>query len=84
MHEHIPAEEELVDDGNPREPICEKCGDEMEWADCYEIDCEDGSYDGYEEDPTWYDPGEWVKCSTCEGKGGWWICVRCSPEIDHG
>jgi len=75
MHEHIPAEEELVDDGNPREPICESAATNG-MGRLLRIDCEDGLLRRLRRRSTWYDPGEWVKCSTCEGKGGWWICVK--------
>lgn len=63
-------------------PCCEKCGSEMDWADCWQIDCEDGQYDLGEEDCINYDLGTYVTCETCEGKGGWWYCPNkaCSPE----
>lgn len=55
-------------------PYCKKCGNGMDWADCWQIDCEEGVYDAYEEDCINNDPGTWMTCETCEGKGGWWYC----------
>lgn len=70
---------------------CPKCGDEMEWADCWQIDCEDGVYDTYEEDPINNSPGDYETCSTCGGHGGWLFCRNCesksnaqSEEVNHG
>lgn len=65
---------ETYDDVWELTPCCEKCGNEMDWADCYQIDCEDGQVDVGEQDCINYAPGTYVKCDTCEGKGGWWYC----------
>lgn len=67
-------------------PCCKKCGGEMDWADCWQIDCEEGEYDEYEEDPINFSPGSYRKCETCEGKSGWWYCPNkaCSPQGEHG
>ena len=65
---------------------CSNCGCEMDWADCWMIDCEEGYYDLGEEDCINYDPGTYVKCSECEGNGGWWYCPnkQCTPaEADQ-
>ncbi len=60
---------------------CSRCGWEMEWAECHMIDCEDGVYDAYEEDCINNDPGTFVNCSECHGKGGHWYCPndKCHP-----
>jgi hypothetical protein len=65
---------------------CKKCGCEMDWADCWMIDCEEGYYDLGEEDCINYDPGTYVKCSECEGNGGWWYCPNkeCSGSPTTG
>lgn len=63
-----------VDYDEPVYQFCKKCGSEMEWVDCWQIDCEDGCYDAYEEDCINNDPGTFVICETCEGDGGWWCC----------
>ncbi len=62
--------EDVPDDG----PTCPVCGGDLQWEDCCEIGCEDGFHDGYEKDPLWYDEGDFVRCETCHGKGGWWVC----------
>lgn len=61
--------------------VCKKCGNLLDWADCWQIDCEEGYYDEYEEDPINFAPGSYRKCETCEGKGGWWYCPNpsCKP-----
>lgn len=60
--------------------VCEKCHGDMLWTDCWQIDCENGSYDAYEEDCINNDPGTWMTCETCEGKGGWWYCPTCAKK----
>jgi len=56
---------------------CPKCGNEMDWEDCWMVDCEEGTYDLYEEDPIFYSPGDRAGCEECGGKGGWWYCPSC-------
>lgn len=58
-------------------PVCKFCGEEMEWSDCWNCGGE-GSFDGYEEDPLWYDQGDEIPCSFCNSKGGYYICTN--PE----
>lgn len=53
--------------------ICEGCGRDCDEIDCYACNGE-GGFDGYEEDPLWYDLGDIVACSECDGRGGWWRC----------
>ena len=53
--------------------ICCLCQCEMEWEDCSACGG-DGFFDGYEEDPNWYQPGECVDCSQCGGEGGAHVC----------
>lgn len=59
---------------------CGTCGSELDWADCYMIDCEEGYYDLGEEDCINYDPGTYMKCEACDGKGGWWYCPVCPSK----
>lgn len=58
---------------------CCLCDFEMEWAECQEC-CGDGGFDGYEEDPNWYHPGEIATCHMCNGRGGDYWC----PNNDCG
>jgi len=53
---------------------CALCDTEMDWEDCSACGG-DGFFDGYEEDPNWYQPGEEVPCSQCGGRGGDYWCV---------
>ena len=48
---------------------CFLCDTEMDWEDCSACGG-DGFFDGYEEDPNWYAPGETVTCAQCGGEGG--------------
>lgn len=59
-------------DGEIETTDCDICGNEMYFEEC--TNCEDGVISGYEEDPLWYEPDDYIQCSTCGGKGGWWVC----------
>ncbi len=65
----------------PAGPFCKRCGGDMEWVECY-AGCDDGYFDGYEEDPLWYYPGETVRCETCQGASGWWECFHCQETAN--
>lgn len=69
------------DDDYDEEPACKHCGYQLDWAECHMIDCEDGWYDDYEEDCINNDPGTYVICRECNGKGGHWYCANkdCNP-----
>jgi hypothetical protein len=63
---------------------CPRCSEPVRQRQCTALDCEDGYFDGYEDDPLWYDPGDLVRYSECGGKGvvRWWSeqklrTVRC-------
>lgn len=60
--------------------VCRRCGADAEWIECW-AGCEDGYYDGFEDDPMWYDEGDYIPCDTCSGRGGWWGCCNldCPP-----
>lgn len=42
--------------------------------------CENGYFDGYEEDPLWYEEGETIRCSACKGEGGFTVCGDCNAD----
>lgn len=63
-----------IDYDEPQYHFCKKCGNEMAWADCWQINCEEGQYDEYEDDAINFAPGSYRNCETCKGKGGWWYC----------
>lgn len=65
-------------DFDEEDDTCPECGTPMEWSPCHMIDCEEGNYDLYEEDPINYDPGTYAACSECDGEGGSWYCPKCS------
>jgi hypothetical protein len=70
-----------LDDYTP----CEHCGEEMEWQDCWDCGGE-GGRDGEDlmmEDPLWYGPDDFETCSSCLGKGGYWICHNSKNHIDQ-
>lgn len=82
-------------EGNEGSVVCAACSCECEWEQCH-AGCEDGYFDGYEEDPLWYDEGDLVPCNECGGHGGSWWCinqecktgevwntVKRSPQIPH-
>ena len=66
----------------PVYPVCKKCGNEMDWRDCY--NCEEGySYHDCGEDCCCcLDPEPNVRCDICEGKEGWHQCMHCHPWED--
>lgn len=61
-----------MDDYEPGD--CPKCGGYALYYHCYEIGCDDGVIDVYDDDPINNDPGDDETCSVCNGKGGWWVC----------
>jgi hypothetical protein len=73
----LDRQETGIDADEPVYHFCKKCGNEMQWADCWMIDCEDGWYDMSEQDCINYEPGTYAKCETCEGHGGWCYCPQC-------
>lgn len=66
----------LTDEYNPH--TCKICDCELEWFECGS--CDDGFYEGYDEDPLWYDPGDLVRCGECNGQGGW---LECPNAVNH-
>jgi len=59
--------------------VC-KCGNDMEWRDCW--NCEDG-YSGHdcgEDCCCCLEPEDNVECDICDGEGGWLACPICTPE----
>lgn len=61
---------------------CALCHSEMEWAECMACGG-DGFFDGHEEDPNWYNPGDTVDCSQCAGQGGdhWCPTEKCPTHV---
>jgi len=68
------ARNEKADAGKVPEDVCPICGADWEWADCHALDCDDGYYDAYEDDPTNESPGTFVVCQECGGEGGYSYC----------
>jgi hypothetical protein len=58
---------------------CAACGYDCEWTECQD-GCDDGYFDGYDEDPLWYDPGDLRPCCECGGQGGIFWCEN--PKCD--
>ncbi len=63
-------------------PDCPECGSPTDWLRCWNCGG-DGCFDGYEEDPLWYDEGDFIPCSECRGKGGWFRCHECRECFDN-
>lgn len=64
--------------------ICPRHGDvgcATEWVPCSN-GCQDGYFDGYEDDPLWYDEGDFIKCDACGGDGGHMLCTQCIVETE--
>lgn len=60
--------------------ICSEHGDvtgNTAWVHCWN-GCDDGSFDAYEDDPLWNDPGDREACEACHGKGGFVVCGVCN------
>lgn len=73
---------------------CPKCGTETRSRECTDLGCDEGYHDDYEDDPLWFDPGDFSPCSTCHGMGivrwcpgdgcGWhWRGETLKTDRDH-
>ena len=67
--------------------LCEKHGEVRNpaWVNCWN-GCDEGYFDGYEDDPLWYDEGDLIRCEECRGKGGWPVCPECNinnPDVEY-
>jgi hypothetical protein len=62
---------------------CPECGEyEVRSRDCYEITCDDGWCDEYEDDPINFAPGEeYTMCHECLGTGVLRWCAKCGCDI---
>lgn len=64
-----------------------RCPDET--CDCggVRIECYsrggEGEFDGYEDDPLWYQPGEMECCHNCGGSGRLTACAKAIGEEDE-
>lgn len=74
-------ENTMDDDIQIHDDHCPQCGHYTYWRECPAFDCEDGYYDGYEDDPLWYDPGELVRCEECHGRGYFHWCPNCGYDL---
>lgn len=61
---------------------CPKCEGPMRQRECTSLGCDDGYYDGYEDDPLWYDEGDLVPCGECRGRGFFQWCPN--PNCGKG
>lgn len=64
-------------------PECPRCGNATDWLPCWNCGG-DGGFDGYDDDPLWYDEGDVIVCGHCHGTGGWWMCGRCGQYLGEG
>jgi hypothetical protein len=49
--------------------------------DCYTCQGE-GEWDGYEDDPLWFLPGEMERCYACNGEGWRTACAKTLDDED--
>src|ERR1017187_8984117 len=62
------------------EKYCPNCRHQAFRRDCWECGAE-GSFDGYEDDPLRYSPGERIECQTCYGEGSHCWCPNCGWDL---
>ena len=53
--------------------LCARCGEPLEWEDCWQCFGE-GGFDRYAEEPLEALPGEYERCTVCDGEGGYMQC----------
>lgn len=71
-----------MDDYEIEDEPCPACGAmEVRWCDCGA--CEDGMIDRYDEDPLWYDQGDYEPCEECGGFGILRWCRACGWDQAH-
>jgi DnaJ-class molecular chaperone len=63
-----------MDDWEYSDYSCPKCGEQLARRDCEDCGGEGINDDLYEEDPFWYDEGDWEYCSNCNGDGAFFWC----------
>jgi hypothetical protein len=61
-------------------PRCKCC--DMFWEVCWSCGGEGIHDDLFEEDPLWYNPGDYEVCNECNGNGGFWMC-DCDENGKH-
>ena len=69
----------VFDDAPDQDRYCAICGGYMDWIDCWQCGGE-GEFDMYEDDPMWYEPGDFEDCDVCRGAGGYWECASLPHE----
>jgi hypothetical protein len=63
-------------------PRCKCCS--TDWQDCHDCGGEGYSHHDCGEDSCCCaDPEDNVACGTCQGKGGWTICLGSCDELGH-
>lgn len=61
-------------DGRDWDCMCARCGSSVMRVRCDSCGG-DGVVEVYEEDPLNSDPGDMDRCDTCDGEGGWLVCL---------
>lgn len=70
-------DDEIALDSTP----CQSCGAGHTYTrECWDCGGE-GAFDGYEDDPLWYQPGEYETCGTCNGRGFFHWCRACGNDV---
>lgn len=67
----------------PPPKCCEKCGNELDWRDCWQCGGEGYTdHDCGEDCCCCLNPEPNVRCDECRGKGGWLQCRACYTGED--
>lgn len=75
--ERIKYNSSFDDDIELDEIHCPKCGTNTRSRSCTSLGCDDGYHDDYEDDPLWFDEGDYSKCDECSGTGIERWCPDC-------
>lgn len=72
----------MNDDYEWCDEACPKCAHAPSHVrDCTVLGCDEGSVDGYEDDPINADPGDFSACSECRGTGIEHWCPKCGYDF---
>ena len=75
-HQYYPTCDEVDLSGD----YCPNCEQALFSCTCSNCGGE-GGFDGYEEDPLWYDNGDMIPCGLCWGHGYHHWCPRCGWDM---
>lgn len=69
------------------EPTCERCGQDLDWQNCW--NCEDGFLGSdciddlcHGNDECIHGDAGRIRCDVCKGDGGYFMCWNCRPDVE--